>query len=113
MGAEGRESDVFAAIAAPARREILVLLSKGALPVTTIAESFSMSLSAVSQHLTILKDAHLVEITRAGRQRIYRLTPNPLLDVVNWLGQYQQFWPNKLDRLGSYLEKNDERKADI
>jgi hypothetical protein len=54
-----------------------------------------------------------VEITQVGRQRIYRISPSPLLEVVNWLGHYEKFWPVKLDRLGTYLEKTDERKTDI
>ena len=107
------DADVFAAIAAPARREILGLLAQGEMPMSQIAESFTMSLSAVSQHLTVLKDANLVEITKVGRQRIYRLAPTPLMTVARWLGRYEQFWPNKLDRLGSYLENTHERKTEI
>jgi DNA-binding transcriptional ArsR family regulator len=108
MAAAEAGTDVFGAIAAPTRREILALLTNGALPVSQIAESFNMSLSAVSQHLAVLKDARLVQMSKSGKQRIYRINPDPLLDVVEWLNQYEQFWPAKLDRLEKHLERKHE-----
>ncbi|NEQ29131.1 MAG: transcriptional regulator, partial [Microcoleus sp. SIO2G3] len=39
------------------------------------------------------------------RQRLYRLNPEPLRQVSNWVSQYEQFWSGKLDALGEYLEE--------
>ncbi len=99
-------ADVFSAISAPVRREILGMLAVRDMPVLQIAESFEMSVSAVSQHLAILKDANLVAQSKQGRQRIYRLTPNPLTEVADWLEKYEQFWTRKLEKLDTFLENN-------
>lgn len=98
-------SDVFAAIAAPARRAMLAKLASGEMPVMELAESFDMTLSAVSQHLGVLRDAGLVTPRREGRQRVYRLNPEPLRVVADWLEFYQPFWNDRLNQLGQYLEE--------
>ena len=71
-----------------------------------LAESFSMTLSAVSQHLSVLKQAGLVVDRRLGKQRIYRLNPQPLRQVSEWLQTYEPFWTERLTELGDYLEEN-------
>jgi DNA-binding transcriptional ArsR family regulator len=100
------QADVFSAIAAPARREILGRLALHEMPVLELAESFQMTLPAVSQHLAVLKNAGLVDVRKAGRQRIYRLNPEPLKSVAEWVQTYEKFWTEKLAVLGEYLEKN-------
>lgn len=97
---------MFSAISAPSRRLMLQLLARREAPVTEIAESFDMTLSAVSQHLTVLKQAGLVSIRKDGKQRFYRLNPQPLRVVSDWLSFYEPFWSNKLESLGNYLEEN-------
>ena len=97
-------NDVFAAISAPARREILLMLSRRDTPVTEIAESFEMTMSAVSQHLTVLREAGLVTQRKVGRQRIYRLNPEPLKIVSEWLSFYEPFWKERLLDLGRVLD---------
>jgi DNA-binding transcriptional ArsR family regulator len=106
MGSYAATNDVFAAIAAPTRRAILQRLAHREMPVLELAETFDMTLSAVSQHLGILRDAGLVSQTKAGRQRIYRLNPEPLRTVAEWVQAYEPFWNDKLAALGEYLEKN-------
>jgi DNA-binding transcriptional ArsR family regulator len=98
--------DVFAAIAAPARREMMQMLSIREMPVSELAESFEMTLSAVSQHLGVLRNAGLVSIRRDGKQRYYRLDPAPLRNVAEWVDRYEPFWKEKLAALGDYLEEN-------
>jgi DNA-binding transcriptional ArsR family regulator len=66
-----------------------------------------MSRPAVSQHLRILLDAGLVSERRSGRERRYRLHAERLLEVQRWLQTYQRFWRNRLEALGSYLEKHE------
>jgi DNA-binding transcriptional ArsR family regulator len=105
-----RAEDVFAAIAAPARRAMLELLAKRETPVMELAESFQMTLSAVSQHLAILRDAGLVTQRKEGRQRLYRLDPEPLRAVSQWLEFYEPFWTNRLDRLGQYLDEEEKKE---
>jgi len=99
-------ADVFAAISAPARREIIARLSAGEMPVTQLAESFPMTLSAISQHLGVLKDAGLVSQRKEGRQRIYSLNAEPRREVSDWIGRYEPYWTDRLAKLGRYLEEN-------
>ena len=104
---EAAQSDeVFAAIAAPTRRAMLQILARRETPVLELAESFQMTLSAVSQHLSVLRQAGLVTIRKDGRQRLYRLNAEPLRAVDDWLSFYEPFWTDKLDNLGKYLDES-------
>ncbi len=99
-------SDVFLAIAHPARRAILDRLRDGEQPVLQLAEPFDMTLPAVSQQLRVLRRAGLVTERREGRQRVYRLNPGPLREVRDWMRMYEQFWSRKLRGLGEYLDRH-------
>jgi DNA-binding transcriptional ArsR family regulator len=98
--------DIFQAIADPTRRALLDRLSTGEQPVKQLAEPFAMSLPAISQHLQILCEAGLVQMRKAGRQRLYRLNPEPLKQVSDWIAHYDHFWQQKLEALGNYLEED-------
>jgi DNA-binding transcriptional ArsR family regulator len=103
------EPEIFGAISHPARRRMLDLLADGDRPVNVIAANFEMSRPAVSQHLRILLDAGLVTERRHGRERRYRLAPERLAPVRDWLGHYERFWDDQFGRLGRFLERGDER----
>lgn len=98
---------VFAAISHPARRRILDLLATDDRPVKTIAEQFAMSRPAISQHLRVLLDAGLVTEKRRGRERQYRLAPQPLRSVSDWVSHYERFWDDRLLRLRQHLQEGD------
>lgn len=98
-------TDVFHAIAHPARRELLDRLSDGEHPVNALAEPFPMSRPAVSQHLKVLRDAGLVVERRVGRERRYQLRPDGLQEVQEWVSRYDRFWMNRLDRLGAHMDR--------
>jgi DNA-binding transcriptional ArsR family regulator len=105
--------DVFQAIASPVRRTLLDKLSSREQTVRSLAESFDVTLPAISQQLAILKRAGLVTSRRAGRWRVYRLNADPLRGVSRWLETYQRFWTARLKALGDDLkryEKADERR---
>jgi DNA-binding transcriptional ArsR family regulator len=106
MSRHAATADVFTAIADPTRRGLIDMLSAGEQPVLSLASSFEMTLSAVSQHLRVLREANLVFERRAGRQRLYSLNPIRLKEVSDWIGHYERFWCEKIDLLGDYLEKN-------
>jgi DNA-binding transcriptional ArsR family regulator len=107
-----QENDVFHAIAHPARRTILVTLKDGERTASDLAEPFRMSFAAVSQHLRVLEEAELVSIRRNGRERLYRLHPRPLKEVVNWIDEFAAFFGQRLDALGEYLDrKHGKRKS--
>jgi DNA-binding transcriptional ArsR family regulator len=98
-------NDVFHAIAHPARRAILVKLKEGERPASDLAQPFRITFAAVSQHLRILEDADLVSVRREGRQRLYSLHSPPLKDVVHWIDEFATYFGERLDALGTYLDK--------
>lgn len=100
-----REPDVFGAISHPARRRMLDLLVETDRSVNTITECFQMSRPAVSQHLRVLLDAGLVTEERHGRERRYRLVPEGLGPVRDWVAHYERFWDDRLQRLQKLLTK--------
>ena len=95
----------FAALADPTRRAILARLSAGEANVTELAKPFDMSQPAISKHLRVLNEAHVVSEQRSGRERIYRIEPETLRQVDNWIGDYRGLWQDNLNRLKSYLEQ--------
>jgi DNA-binding transcriptional ArsR family regulator len=104
MSRAAASSDAFHAVSDPTRRAILDRLRAGSAPVTEIASGFRMSRPAVSKHLKVLREARLVTEKRDGRQRVYELTPGPLLECVHWLEGYRKFWQVSLAGLKQYLE---------
>ncbi|MCM3569737.1 metalloregulator ArsR/SmtB family transcription factor [Neobacillus mesonae] len=98
--------DVFQAIADPTRREVLKLLSEKDLPISEITSHFPMSRTAIAKHLRILSEAELVSGQKKGREKIYRLHPEPLIELRRF---YEQFWSNKLSIL-KYMVENEEEK---
>lgn len=104
MSRAAASSDTFHAVADPTRRAILDQLRTGSAPVTAIAANFRMSRPAVSKHLRILREARLVTEKRDGRQRVYELTPGPLLECAHWLEQYRHFWQVNLLSLKRHVE---------
>ena len=101
-------ADVFLAIAHPVRRALLDRLRRGEQPVLALAEPFDMTLPAVSQQLRVLRRAGLVRERREGRQRYYRLNPEPLKEVREWMRMYEKFWTRKFRGLGEYLDTHEE-----
>ncbi|HJZ10808.1 MAG TPA: metalloregulator ArsR/SmtB family transcription factor, partial [Acidobacteriota bacterium] len=89
-------SDVFRAVADPTRRTILSSLRRGPKTVNEIARSFSVSRPAVSKHLRILRDSHLVTEQKKGRLHIYELNWKPLQTVDRWLRGFWQKRPSHI-----------------
>ncbi len=100
-------ASVFGAISHPVRRRILDLLGAGERPVNSLASEFAMSRPAVSQHLRVLLDAGLVTEQRRGRERRYRLAPERLVVVRDWIAHYERFWDDRLERLRRHLDNAD------
>ncbi|WP_086841867.1 metalloregulator ArsR/SmtB family transcription factor [Amycolatopsis kentuckyensis] len=100
--------DVFAALASPARREVLRLLLDGPMPAGAIAERFEMARPSLSEHLRVLREAGLVTEQRQGRHRVYRLDAAPLEQVADWLTPYERFWRTKLANLRALLDEEED-----
>lgn len=113
MPRRAAENDVFLAIADPTRRAVLHrLATEGERTAGELAAPFSSTPSAISQHLGVLRDAGLVHVRVAGRQRVYRLRPEPLRRVAKWVAHYERFWNERLDALGAYLDRQGAEERD-
>ena len=75
----------YKAIADDIRRDILILLSKGDLIAGDIANKFKISKSAISNHLTNLKDANLVSEKKVQQNRIYSLNKSEIKKIKIYL----------------------------
>jgi DNA-binding transcriptional ArsR family regulator len=97
------------ALAGPRRRQILTLVRHGELSAGEIAEHFDVTRPAVSQHLTVLKEAGLVDERRNGTRRLYRARPEGLADLKEFL---EEFWDERLDALKREAEKEEREHGD-
>ena len=102
--------DVFQAIADPVRREIIGLLANESMPVNTVAENFEVSRPAISKHLRILNECGIVEMNKKGRERYFKIQPERLIPVADWIEQYRNLWEEKLDSFENYLVKLQAKK---
>lgn len=92
--------DLFRALADPSRRAILEsLLHEGELTQRELRPRFEMSQPALSQHLRNLRDAGLIEARRDGRSTYYRLAPEALAPLGDWLAPFARFWTARLEAL--------------
>ena len=90
--------DIFTAIAVPTRRKILEMLAKkGQLSATDIAGKFPVSPPAISQHLKILRDAHLIRMEKRGQQRLYHMDTDSLRQFERWTDRIKQTWTERLN----------------
>ena len=96
----------FAVLSEPTRRGILDLLRDGERPVGDLVDRLGLSQPAVSKHLRVLRDAQLVDVRTDAQRRIYRLRPEPLVEVDEWLAPYRQLWTRSLDALEAHLEED-------
>lgn len=96
----------FEAVVEPHRRQILELLRDGERPAGDFVEQLDLSQPGVSKHLKVLREAGLVRVRAAGKQRIYGLRPGPLAEIDNWIEPYRRFWTDQLDALERHLEEN-------
>jgi DNA-binding transcriptional ArsR family regulator len=98
-------SDVFNAIADGRRREVLDALIAGEKAVGEIVNDLSMSQPQVSKHLRVLGEVGLVTCRAEGRRRLYRLEPERLRPLREWLAAYEQAWNARMDRVDDYLRQ--------
>ena len=95
------------AIAEPRRRQILTLVRDEELSAGEIAGHFEVTRPAVSQHLTVLKEAGLVDERRNGTRRLYRARPDGLDELKQFL---EDFWGDRLAALKREAEMEEAKK---
>lgn len=100
-----RVESVFEIIAEPNRRAILSLLVASEQSVGEIERQLRMTQPTVSKHLRVLREAGFVESTVDAQRRLYRLKPEPLQEVDEWLAPFRRFWSVHLDALERHLDR--------
>jgi DNA-binding transcriptional ArsR family regulator len=98
---------VFDIIAEPNRRAILSLLVSSQQSVGEIEHQLRMPQPTVSKHLRVLREAGFVESTVDAQRRLYRLKPEPLQQVDDWLAPLRRFWSAHVDALERHLDRMD------
>ena len=98
----------FAVIAEPNRRAILSLLATSERSVGEIERRLRMPQPSVSKHLRVLREAGFVESRVDAQRRVYRIRPEPLMEVDAWLARFRRFWSAHVDALERHLDRMEQ-----
>ena len=101
----------FAILAEPNRRAILSLLLSSERSVGDLEKQLRLSQPSVSKHLRVLREAGFVESRIEAQRRLYRLRPEPLMELDAWLVPFRRFWSKHLDALEKHLDNMDKDKV--
>ena len=100
------QQSLFAALADPMRRSLLVNLAEHSpRTATQLAQEYPITRQGILKHLTILEDAGLVAVHQAGREKRYTLTPEPLDELEQWIEDIGAKRDERLLRLKTWLEQ--------
>jgi DNA-binding transcriptional ArsR family regulator len=102
------ENDVFRALADPTRRAIFDKLARGGMNASALREGMDISQPAVSQHLSVLRNARLIREERQGRFVNYEVDPEGVALIAGWLAKYRAYWPARIDALKALLKDMDQ-----
>lgn len=97
--------DPFNAVAEPKRRRVLEALGVAELSVNDIVDLLGWPQPMVSKHLSVLKKVGLVSERRVGRQRLYRVNPEKLRPIYDWVTPFERIWNDRFDRLDEVLSE--------
>jgi DNA-binding transcriptional ArsR family regulator len=98
----------FAIIAEPNRRAILSLLATAERSVGELERGLKMPQTSVSKHLRVLREAGFVESRVEAQKRVYRIRPEPLMEVDEWLAPFRRFWTAHVDALEQHLDRMEQ-----
>jgi DNA-binding transcriptional ArsR family regulator len=98
----------FTIVAEPNRRAILSLLLSSERSVGEIEQRLRLSQPLVSKHLRVLREAGFVESRVEAQRRLYRLRPEPLMELDEWLAPFRRFWSKHVDALERHLDAIDD-----
>ena len=98
----------FAVVAEPNRRAILSLLATSERSVQEIEKRLRMPQPTVSKHLRVLRETGFVESRVDAQRRVYRIRPEPLMEIDAWLARFRRFWSAHVDALERHLDRMDD-----
>jgi DNA-binding transcriptional ArsR family regulator len=90
---------VLQALSDRSRRTVLEALAGGEATAGELAALLPIARPGVSRHLRVLREARLVDVRREAQRRVYRLRPEPLEEVADWVEHYRSMWEQRLDAL--------------
>jgi DNA-binding transcriptional ArsR family regulator len=99
-------------LAEPTRRQILDRLRDGERSVGELVDDMGVTQPTVSKHLRVLRDSGLVDVRVDAQRRLYRIRPEPLIELDAWLATYRALWTQSLDRLERQLDKKTSRRKE-
>jgi DNA-binding transcriptional ArsR family regulator len=102
------ENEIFKALADPTRNAIFEKLATGGMNASALREGMEISQPAMSQHLSVLRNARLVRQERQGRFVNYEVDPEGLTLIAGWLAKYRAYWPTRIEALKTLLKDMDE-----
>jgi len=105
MGYISHMESTFSIIAEPSRRAILSLLASAEQSVGDIESQLDLSQPSVSKHLRVLREAGFVESRVDAQRRLYRIRPEPLMEIDAWLAPFRRYWSAHLDALERHLDR--------
>lgn len=105
-----RLDQIFAALADPTRRAIVMRLCAGEASVGELADPFDMALPSFMKHVHALEASGLVLSEKSGRVRTCRLSPVALVGAEDWFQQLRAVWEARLDRFEAYVMKLKKEK---
>jgi DNA-binding transcriptional ArsR family regulator len=95
----------FEVLVQPIRRSILDQLRDGERLVGELAGALGLSQPLASKHLRVLREAGMVEVRSDAQRRLYRIRPEPLAEIDEWLEPFRELWTRSLDALGHHLQE--------
>ena len=101
---------VLHALADSSRLTVLEALRQGEATVNELAGLLPIARPGVSRHLRVLREAGLVELRQEAQFRVYRLRPEPLAQVDEWLGHYRSLWERRLDALHTEVARGKRQR---
>jgi DNA-binding transcriptional ArsR family regulator len=104
--------DPFNAVAEPKRRKVLEVLAPGERSVNDIVKTLKWPQPMVSKHLGVLKKVGLVSERRVGRQHMYRVNPDQLKPIRDWINSFEQLRSESFDRLDELLQEIQKKESE-
>ena len=98
--------DALHALAEPRRRRVVEILAhRGQLSASEICDEFDVSPQAISQHLRVLREAHVIQMEKRAQRRLYTLDTRSMQQIQAWAAEMAKLWISRLNRLEDALKE--------
>lgn len=104
-------TEVFSALSDPTRRDIVVRLADGDATLTELADSYQMSIQAVSKHVAVLEGAGVVSKTRDAQRRPIHLEAEVFDLMTAWIERHRRRAEERYRRLDAVLAQMDDHQT--